>query len=416
MKDTDLYTQILGLQAPWQVTEIELDSPGRAVTVRVSPDVAAHWVCPKCGKPASRYDKRTRQWRHLDTMQYKTLLEAEVPRVQCEEHGVVMVQVPWAEPGSGFTALFEAWVIHWLKQASIKAVAEALDLSWNAVDGIMRRAVKRGLERRQQVAPEQISVDETSFQKRHEYVTVVTDQQTGHVLHVADNRTRESLESFYHQLETTQRATIKAVSMDMWPAYINATRALIPGADKKIAFDKFHVAKYLGDGVDKVRREEHRRLLAMGDDRLKKTKYHWLSNPENMTITQWDGFAALCDSNLKTARAWAMKEMAMTLWGFHTRGWAARAWKRWLSWALRSRLEPMKKVANTIKQHLWGILNAIALGVHNGHAESMNSRIQRIKARACGFRNRDRFRTAIYFHCGGLELMPAGANGLFKPT
>lgn len=416
MKDTELYARLLGLQAPWQVTDVDFRPQQRCVTVSVSADPGWAWDCPQCGQPAPRYDRRARSWRHLDTMQFKTLLEAEVPRIACPEHGVLQVRVPWSEAGSGFTALFEALVVFWLKQASTKAVADALAMSWNAVDGIMQRAVRRGLERREEPRPVRLSVDETSFQKHHEYVTVVTEQSTGNVVHVADDRTRESLESFYAGLSEAQLAGIEAVAMDMWPAYIQATQAHVPDAGEKIAFDKFHVAKYLGDGVDKVRREEHRELLGEGDASLKGTKYQWLRNPANMSAEQGRHFAALRDSALKTARAWAMKEMAMDIWRYRSPGWAVKAWAHWFSWAQRCRLTPMRKVAATLWEHLWGILNAMRLGVHNGHAESTNARIQRIKARACGFRNRERFRNAIYFHCGGLDLMPEGVDQAWLPT
>lgn len=241
--------------------------------------------------------------------------------------------------------MFEALAIHWLKQASTQAVAQALDLSWNAVDGIMQRAVRRGLSRRAALTPGYLSVDETAFQRRHEYVTVVTDQQAGHVIHVADERTRDSLASFYAELSDAQRAGVRAVAMDMWPAYIKAARDHVPDADWKIAFDKFHIAKYLGDGVDRVRREEHRRLLRDGDTSLKGSKYQWLRNPANMSRAQQHHFAALRDSNLKTARAWAMKEMAMDIWRYQRRGWAEKAWARWFGWAQRCRLAPMKRVA-----------------------------------------------------------------------
>ena len=147
---------------------MEFSPQQRSVMVKVVPDEGAQWCCPPCGQPAPRYDKRTRQWRHLDTMQFKTLREADVPRIQCPEHGVLQAKVPWAEAGSGFTALFEAMAVFWLRQASTKAVASVLGLSWNAVDGIMQRAVRRGLARRAERQPERLSVDETSFQKRHE--------------------------------------------------------------------------------------------------------------------------------------------------------------------------------------------------------------------------------------------------------
>jgi len=135
----------------------------------------------------------------------------------------------------------------------------------------------------------------------------------------------------------------------------------LPSAKEKIAFDKFHVAKYLGEAVDKVRRQEHKALMADGYDDLKGSKYDWLYNPKNMTCKQARAFSALRDSTLKTARAWAIKELAMSLWDYVSKTWALKGWKRWLSWAVRCRLEPIKKVARTIKAHLWGILNAIVL-------------------------------------------------------
>lgn len=324
--------------------------------------------------------------------------------MECPEHGVVMVKVPWAEPGSGFTALFEALVIDWLKEANTAAVSRRLEVSWNAIDGIMQRAVTRGLARRKRAPARHIGVDETSFRKGHDYVTVVSDGKT--VLHVADERKQASLEAYYADLDEVERMAIESVSMDMWPAFIHATRAALPDADTKIAFDKFHVAKYLGDAVDKVRRAEHKALRAQGREDLMRSKYLWLRNPGNMPREQWRAFKTLRESVLKTARAWAIKECAMGLWDYVSRTWAEKGWRRWLGWAVRCRLEPVRKVARTIKEHLWGILNAIVLDANNGGAESINSRIQMVKLRSRGFRNRQRFRNAIYFHLGDLDLYP----------
>lgn len=408
MRDVDLYAQILGLSAPWEVTAVDLDPVAGQLVVKVSLMAGAVLGCPLCGEASPGYDRRTRRWRHLDTCQYVTILEADVPRLSCPEHGVVTAAVPWAEPDSGFTQLFEALVIDWLQEASIRATARQLGLSWGVIDRIMQRAVARGLARREASSPRRLCVDETSFRKRHDYVTVVTDPQSGVVLHVADDRRADSLTAFYGELSEAQKARIEAVSMDMWPAYINATRAQVPGAEQKIAFDRFHVAKLLGEAVDQVRRQEHKHLRAQGCDDLKGSRYVWLTAPANMTTAQKMRFQALRQSTLKTARAWAIKDLASQLWDYRSRSWAKKAWDRWLGWALRCRLPPMRKVALTLKAHLWGILNAIVLKQSNGHAEGMNSKIQRIKQRACGFRNKERFRNAIYFHLGGLDLYPAG--------
>jgi transposase len=136
--------------------------------------------------------------------------------------------------------------------------------------------------------------------------------------------------------------------MDMWGPYIAATQKALPDPEKKIVFDKFHVAKHLGDAVDKVRREEHRGLKEAGDDTLSGTRYSWLINPDHMTEEQHARLDALRGNALRTARAWALKEFAMSLWWYKSRGWARRAWERWLSWAVRCRLEPIKRVARMV--------------------------------------------------------------------
>lgn len=409
MRDRELYSQILGISAPWRVVDVELSVDAGEVKVHVAVEPSAELSCPQCGGVAPRYDKRYREWRHLDTCQFRTILAAEVPRVKCPEHGVKQIEVPWAEPGSGFTALFEALVIDWLQEASINAVRRRLGLSWNGIDGIMQRAVRRGLARRDQEAGyRHLGVDETAFRKRHDYVTVVTDRDRGCVVYVSDDRKKESLEGFYAGLTDAQKAGLESVAMDMWPAYITATREAIPGAEEKIAFDKFHVAKHLGEAVDKVRRREHRELLKQGIEILKGTKHDWLTNPKNMGRSRKRSFGELLRTTLKTARAWAIKELAMSLWDYVSRTWAEKGWQRWYSWAIRSRLEPIKQAARMIKKHLWGIVNAIVLKADNGHAESINSKIKMIKIRSRGFRNKERFKTAIYFHLGGLDLYPEG--------
>lgn len=407
MRDSELYAKILGVEAPWKVANVEVDTAGERIEVFIHHcDVAL--LCPECSKPAPGYDSRERRWRHLDTCQYQTILVAKVPRVKCAEHGVRQVHVPWSEPGSRFTALFEALVIDWLQETSASAVGRQLGLTWEQVDGIMQRAVARGLARREVALPEYIGVDETSFQRRHEYVTIVHDARTGKVIHVADSRKKEVLKEFSEQFSLEDRERVQSVSMDMSGAYIAATKEAIPDAEKKIAFDKFHVAKHLGDGVDKVRRQEQRDLRGVGDESLTKTRYLWLTHPANLRPDQWSAFRDLRESTLRTARAWALKEAAMKLWHYTSRTWAQKGWLKWYGWAIRSRMEPMKKVARMVKRHLWGIINAVVTRVTNARAEGLNSVVQWIKYTARGYRNRERFRTAIYFHLGGLNLYPAG--------
>lgn len=405
MRDRELYSKLLGIEAPWKVRDVDVRLEDGEVEVFIE-HTGTKLACPTCGSKCSGYDTRTRTWRHLDTMQFRTLLTADVPRVECSEHGVKQVDAPWSEPGSRFTALLETVVIDWLKEASTTAVARMMKMSWDEVDGVMQRAVARGRARRTSEPLHVIGIDETSFQKRHEYVTVVYDVERTRVIEVMDGRSQEALENFYWDTPYEHLTTIQAVSMDMWAPYIAATREHVPGADDKIAFDRFHVAKHLGDAVNHVRREEHAELMKAGDDQLKGSRYLWLKNPENMKPRQRLRFEALRETSLRVARAWAMKESARHLWHYVKRGWATKAWTRLLDWMARSRLAPMMKVGKMLRRHLWGIVNAVTLRATNAHLEAVNAKIQALKKRACGYRNRDRFRSAILFHCGALDLYP----------
>jgi transposase len=408
----DLYATLLGVRAPWYVTDVEVRPKQEDVTVMIEAHSNLQHACPRCGKPCPGYDTRRRSWRHLDTCQYKTIVIADVPRVQCAEHGVLQIEVAWASADSGFTVLMESLIIDWLREASISAVARRMHLTWDEIDGVKQRAVKRGLERRELKTIRQVGVDETSFQKRHEYVTVVNDLESGDVVHVADDRTHHSLDGFWGLLSTEQLLAIEAVTMDMSASYIRSTREHLEDADSKICFDRFHVAKLLNDAVNTVRKQENRELAAAGEFVPTRTKYVWTQNPENMPAERLHMFDLLRKCSLKAGRAWAIKDAARWLWGYVSRGWAVKGWKSWIAWAMRSRLEPMKRAARTIRDRLWGIVNAIVLGVTNAGAESLNAKIQWIKRQACGFRSRERFRNAIYFHCGGLDLylQPASAT------
>lgn len=408
MEDRELYQTILGLTSPWEVERVELRELEQAVDVWVQEATGTVFSCPDCGAASPVYDHSERRWRHLDTCQFTTLLCARVPRVECGVHGVKTVRVPWAEPGSRFTLLFERLAIAWLKEATPTAVARRLGLSWDEAHGIMQRAVRRGLERRSSapVLVARVGIDEKSFLKRHQYVSVVVDLDRPRVLHVADDRKAESLVPYFQSLTEQERDGITAVAMDMWEPYRKTVRDQVPDADAKIVFDKFHVLKHVNDAVDMVRKTESRVLASAGDTTLKRTKYSWLKNPKNFTRKAWREFQALRDSTLKSARAWAMKESLRRLWDYKYIGAARTFFKGWYWWATHSRLAPMIKVARMLKGHLENILTYLTHRVTNAVTEGLNSKIQWIKYSSRGFRNREAFKAAILFHCGQLDLEP----------
>jgi len=408
MQDRQLYQQILGIVSPWFVSRVELDLEAGEVQVYLEHKKTVSWACPECGQACPLHDHQSeRTWRHLDTCQYQTLLHAELPRTRCEEHGVRVAEIPWAEPHGRFTALFERLVIDWLQAASQQAVADRMGLSWDEVHGIMERAVKRGLARRKAEPFQYIGVDEKAFRKRHRYVTVVNDIDRGRVLYVAEDRKRKSLDGFWSTLTEEQLDSIEGVAMDMWEPYINSTKEHLPNGSEKIVFDKFHVAKHLSEGVDKVRRQENKQLHKAGDDRLVGTKYDWLKGRDKFKQKSWRAFCRLRRGNLKTSRAWAMREQAMKLWDYSYRGAAENHFRYWYRWATHSRLKPMIDKAKLLKKHLQNILTYLTHPITNALSESLNSKIQWVKYTARGYRNLDNFKTAIYFHCGGLDLLPA---------
>jgi len=404
--DRGLYEAILGLQAPWGVDRVELRADQQEVDVWVGAVPGTVFSCPRCGEGAPVHDHVERRWRHLDTRRFKTVLCARVPRVRCRSHCVRTVRVPWVESQSRFTLLFERLAIAWLREATPAAVSRRLGLSWDEARGIMERAVRRGLARRTPTVVPHLGVDEKSFLRRHQYVSVVADLTTPRILHVADERRAESLAAYFSGLTEAQRTGITAIAMDMWEPYRQTVRAHVPEADRKIVFDKFHVFHHVADAVDQVRRGEHKALAAAGDTRLARTKYLWLRNPETFSAAAWRAFGALRSSTLQSARAWALKESLRRLWDYTYVGAARTFFARWYGWAMRSRLEPMKRVARMLKTHLDNILTYLPHRITNAVTEGLNAKIQWIKVGARGYRNRDAFKMAIYFHCGGLDLEP----------
>ena len=410
MKDTSLYQQILGDTSPWIDSEVQLNTEKLTVEVRLKLPPDAVWACPECRGRMHVKEWRPRRWRHLDSCQFKTILEAPVPVVECSEHGAQTVQVPWADGSSRFTLFFERFAIEVLRACSAARAGELLDISWDQADGIKQRAVRRGLSQRQLDGLEYVCVDEKAVGKGHDYVTIVTGLVGGkpQVLYVGDGRSEAGLNSFWEWLGPEGCARIKAVSMDMGQPYQNSTRRYCPDAD--LIFDPFHIMKMLNKAVDAVRRREF--VMGTGEERaaLKKTRQLWLWGEENLPQRHAVRFEELKHSTMKTARAWRLKELWRTFRRCLDVDDATAFFKKWYALAMRSKLEPIKKVARSLKAHLAGIVSIFKHGFCNAVAEGVNSRIQLMVQKACGYRNRERLKTDILFHFGGLNLNPLSAQ------
>jgi transposase len=405
-----LYKDIIGVQTPWMVTFVEKDMLSRKITVKIEYDPEKVTACPVCAQRTKLYDHRVRVLRYLDTCQYETFLEVHVPRVKCEKDGVQQIQIPFAEKHSRFTSRFEMVIIDWLKCCPISRVAENFKLSWDEVDGIMQRAVNRGLQRRKQQPVYNMGMDETSYQKRHEYVTILLDKDRDRVIDVLDGRKAETVETWFKTQESLDLSRLRSISMDMWDPYIKAVKASIADAESKIAFDRFHVSKHFNEALDKVRRREHQAFMKLaGESPLSRSRFQWLinSNRTDNRTGKRKAFLNISNLNLETARAWRIKEAANGLWEYIYMKVAEEGWKKLLWWISHCRIPEMIKAGRTVRNYFWGILNAIRMKVTNGIVEARNNSIRRIKNMAYGFRNRERFRTAILFHLGKLSLYPS---------
>jgi len=405
MRDVELYRAILGLTTPWAVVSVDLDIPGEQVTVKVDAGPGP-FPCPECERVVPGYDRKRRRWRHLDTCQLVTWIEAEIPRIECPQHGVKQLRVPWAERGSQFTLLLERLAIDLLQECSVQGAAAILRISWDEAWGIKERAVARGLARRGQEVIAHLGVDEKAIAKRHRYLTVVADLREKRVVYLGDDRKAESLDGFWGSLTPAQREGIRAIAMDMWEPYIQSAQMHVPDAETKIVFDKFHIVKHLHEAVDQVRKAEHRALQKGRDDRLVGTKYLWLRRPEEMTAAQRSQFRKLLAWDLKVARAWMLKERFRQFWEYTYVGSAQKFFARWYWQATHSRLKPMAEAAKLIRRHLPNVLTYLQHRITNAGLEAVNAIIQWVKKTARGFRNAEHFKTAIYFHCGGLDLYP----------
>lgn len=408
MQDFELYQQILGITAPWTVARIALDLEELTVYVYIKASDDAPWCCPTCGSPTPLYDHReARTWRHLDSCQFQTFLVAAVPRVCCPTHGVLTANVSWSVPHSRFTLLFERFAIDLLRATQVQAkTAALLRLTSSQVHDLMERAVTRGLARRDaDTMIAHLTLDEKSFQQGHQYLTVLGDSDAGRVLEVIETRTKEATVSLLTEtLTANQRHAVQSISMDMWEAFMSAAQTVLPTAD--IVHDRYHIAQYLNDAVDKTRRAEHKTLLKQDCNTLNASKYLWLKGPDRFTEKQRERFDTLRDLDLETAHVWSFKETFRSFFTSTTVAEGIIFFNQWFEQAIALGNKHLNKVAEMLQGHLNGLVAYLRHRTTNAMAEGLNSRIQHIKACAHGFRRFTSYRIAILFFLGKLQLYP----------
>ena len=372
-------------------------------------------ICSGCMCRARwAYDRDRREWRHLDASGMETTLLYDLRRVDCRRCGVRTELVPWADTGSRFTRDFEDHVAYLAQGADRTTVATTMRIAWRTVGSIVARVVARLRSGDSLAGLEHIGVDELSYRKHHEYITVVLDHSAGRVVWAAPGKNAATLKEFFAALGSERSAKLKTVTMDMSQAYINAVRACAPNA--RIVFDRFHVQRLAHDALDEVRRDQMRKLAGTDEGKsIKKTRWALHKNPWNLTGLEHDKVAQVQRANRPLYRAYLLKESLAQILGRHQLHVARTKLHEWIGWAARSRLPAFKKLAKTIRRHLEGILGHIATGLSNGPVEGLNGKIRTITRRAYGFHNAANLIAFIFLCCTGLVLRPVFKTPVSHP-
>lgn len=407
MEDKEFFDKALGLQVPWFVSGVKLDLAFKKVELEIGSEPGWRWK-DSAGQAAQIHGWEERRWRHRDMMEFETTIKARVPRLKRADGSTEVAAVPWADRYSRWTLAFEAHAVEVVEACTtLEAARGLLGLDWSSLDRIMRRAVERGLERRDWSQMAYIGVDEKSFRRGQSYVTIGSDLQRGVVFEVAEGQDAMAAGKVIEALPREVRTKVRAAAADMSVAIATAVHCQLPQAE--LVHDKFHVSKLLGEAVDKVRRAEAKLLAAEGDDTLKNTRFWWLYGQDKLPKKHTVSFERLAQSNLKTSRAWLAKENFAGFWMQEDRDEGRCFFDAWFGRARRSKLAPLKQVAKTLKDHLRGLLAYFTHPITNAVAEGLNSKIQALKHAARGFRSFAAYRIRILFYCGGLDLLPTHA-------
>ena len=400
MRQCELFAEALGLTEPWEVVAIEFSPEDRRLDIHIDFVRGSVFPCPVCGEAEAKpYDTAIHTWRHLDFFQHRAYLHARVPRVQCSGGcGIRKVAVPWSRPGSGFTLLFEAFIMTLAREMPVAAIGALVDEYDTRIWRVIHHYVESARDEADHSEVRQVAVDETASRRGHHYISLFFDLGSKRLLYGVEGRGMGAVAAFSEDLQAHggDPLVIEQVCCDMSPAYIQGMDTHFP--DAQITFDRFHIMKLMGHAVDQVRREEARET-----NLLRRTRYHWLKNPEKLTRVQRETLSALSKHNLKTARAYPIRLTLREFFEQPDRRSGEAFLKRWYFWATHSRLAPVIEAARTIKRHWEGVLNWFAGRLNTGLLEGINSLVQAAKARVRGYRTNRNLITMAYLIAGKLE-------------
>ena len=416
MRTEDMFHELLGLGRDWEVYECSFDKTSGVISLRIRelPGLWEHIRCPRCGQKATCYDHTQElTWRHLNVFEYRCQISCRLPRGKCSHDScnhVFRVSAPWEGLSIHFTREFEAFALLLMREMPVKKAAEILGEQDTRLWRILHTHVNASRDQEDYSDVKAIGVDEMNIRKGHSYISVFADLYEKRVLYATEGKDARTWNRFSKDLleHKGNQAAITLVSMDMSPAYQCGARTHCQQA--QIVFDKFHVIKQVNEALDKVRRTEMRSWKG-GYETLKKSRWIWLKNPENLTLKEQIQIGKLQEKKLYTAKAYQMKLFLQDIYTQTTEERARKKFRLWCRWVrfvngrMKSTiLNPMQKVAQMIENHLEGILAYWRSGTTNAFMEAINSVFSAIKRRARGFRSISYLINVLYFHFSKLHI------------
>lgn len=400
MLDTSLFQAALNLQPPWIITNIDFNKESGLLNIWIDFSPGSEFECSQCSKPGCKaYDTEEKTWRHLNFFQYRCDLHCRTPRISCPDCGIHLINVPWSRMRSGFSLLMESLIMIMALDMPISNIAAMLKEDDGKIWRVVEYYVNEARSRENYSNIKNIGLDETSSRRGHNYITIAVDLDASKVIFATEGKDHTTVHDFRYDLTEHSGIpeNIENICSDLSKAYIKGVSDYFPNAVH--TYDKFHIMKIVGEAIDKVRKSEQRTDII-----LRKTRYLWLKNLDSLSQSERIRFDELSQMNLKTARAYRMKEALKIIWECPDIESATTVFNKWYFWATHSRLEPMINLAKTLKRHQSGILNILKSRISNGIVEAINGKIQMLKRTARGYRNIDNFISMIYLRCGKLSL------------
>ena len=389
-----------------KVTWLE-DSASPAVEVQIVPRRNGLRVCSGCDQVRPGYDTlpEPRRFEFVPLWGIAVFFVYQMRRVECPDCGIKVERVPWAEGKCSLTTEYKWFLARWARRMSWKEVAVAFCVSWDHVYEAVKYAVSWGLQRRDLDHIESIGIDEVQWHKGHHYQTVVyqLDEHQKRLLWIGPERTAKTLLRFFRFLGKERTSRLQFICSDMWQGYLKVIRKKASHAVHVL--DRFHVMQRIGKAINDVRAAEVKQLKADGyEPILKGARWLLLKRPENLTDKQAVKMNELLQYNLKSIRSHLMKEDFQRFWEYHSPYWAGRFLDQWCTRAMRSKIEPMKKVARSIREKRELILNWFRAGgtISAGIVEGFNNKLKLITRKSYGFRTQKAYETALYHNLGAL--------------